>query len=37
MNIENCKIYNIENINIKNKLECKICEDGYELNELRCI
>ena len=35
MNIENCKIYNIENI--KNKLECKICEDGYELNELRCI
>ena len=29
MNIENCKIYDIETINIENKLECKICEDGY--------
>ena len=29
MNIENCKIYSIENINIENKLQCKICEDGY--------
>ena len=37
MNIENCKIYSIENIDIQNKLECKICEDGYELAELVCI
>ena len=29
MNIENCKIYSIENIDIENKLQCKICEDGY--------
>ena len=33
MNIENCKIYSIENIDIQNKLECKICEDNYELAE----
>ena len=37
MNIEHCKEYNIENINIKNKLECKICEDDYEFIELLCI
>ena len=29
MNIENCKIYSIENIDIENKLQCEICEDGY--------
>ena len=29
MNIENCKIYEIENIDIENKLECKICDNGY--------
>ena len=29
MNIENCKIFDIENIGMENKLECKICEDNY--------
>ena len=29
MNIENCKIYNTENIVIENKVLCKICEDDY--------
>ena len=29
MNIDHCKIYDIENINMENKLECKICEDNY--------
>ena len=29
MNIENCQIYNTENIKINNQLECKICEEGY--------
>ena len=29
MNIENCKIYDIETIDIENKLECKICDNGY--------
>ena len=29
MNIDNCKIYDIENIDIENKLQCEICEDGY--------
>ena len=29
MNIDNCKIYEFENINLENKLECKICEDNY--------
>ena len=29
MNIENCKIFDIENIGMENKLECKISEDNY--------
>ena len=29
MNIENCKVYDTENIGMENKLECKLCEDGY--------
>ena len=37
MNIENCKIYDIENIDIENKLECKFCEDNYQLIELTCL
>ena len=29
MNIDHCKIYDIENTNMENKLECKVCEDNY--------
>ena len=29
MNIDHCEIYDFENIESENKLQCKICKDGY--------